>query len=222
MHPKRSGVHHLIQAMLLMTIGCWLPAKAEKLAPVMIAPDLPQVEVNHNGKPVIIRRNPDPNNRVSDDYALTSRPCPPFCIRPIQIAPGVETIGELELLDYLVEAQTDPNILVIDSRTPDWVVKGTIPGSINLPWTELDPGMGANSLSISAILEDRFGAKLNQEIWDFSDVKTLVLFCNGMWCGQSPRNIGTLLKLGYPAHKLKWYRGGMQDWSNLGLTVIKP
>ncbi len=31
-----------------------------------------------------------------------------------------------------------------------------------------------------------------------------------------------LLKIGYPAHKLFWYRGGMQDWENLGLTTIKP
>lgn len=189
---------------------------------VMITPELNSIQVQHQGKPVIIQRNQNPDNRVSDEYALTSRPCPPFCIRPIQIAPGVETIGELELLDYLQRAQSDPSIMIIDSRTPDWVAKGTIPGSVNLPWTELDPEHGANSLTISAILEERFNARLNNEIWDFAEVKTLVLFCNGMWCGQSPRNINTLLQLGYPAHKLKWYRGGMQDWSILGLTVIKP
>jgi hypothetical protein len=43
-----------------------------------------------------------------------------------------------------------------------------------------------------------------------------------MWCGQSPSNIKTLLKFGYPAHKIKWYRGGMQSWSNLGLNTVKP
>jgi len=42
-----------------------------------------------------------------------------------------------------------------------------------------------------------------------------------MWCGQSPSSIKTLLRFGYPAKKLKWYRGGMQDWEILGLTVIK-
>jgi hypothetical protein len=31
----------------------------------------------------------------------------------------------------------------------------------------------------------------------------------------------TLLNFGYPAHKLKWYRGGMQDWEILGLTVVR-
>lgn len=203
---------------LVLTTWSMSPYAAERVG---ITPDLMQVEVMHKGERVIIQRNQDTKNTVSPDYALTSRPCPPFCIRPMQIAPGVETIGELEMLDYLQRAQSDANILIIDSRTPDWVAKGTIPGSINLPWTELDPKMGANSLSIASILEDRLGARLNQEIWDFSRVKTLVLFCNGMWCGQSPHNIEFLLKLGYPAHKLKWYRGGMQTWSNLGLTVVK-
>ena len=57
---------------------------------------------------------------------------------------------------------------------------------------------------------------------DFSDCKTAVMFCNGMWCGQSPANIHQLLKLGYPADKIKWYRGGMQNWEILGLTTAKP
>ena len=48
------------------------------------------------------------------------------------------------------------------------------------------------------------------------------MFCNGMWCGQSPANIRTLLRFGYPADKLKWYRGGMQDWEILGLTTVTP
>jgi rhodanese-related sulfurtransferase len=31
----------------------------------------------------------------------------------------------------------------------------------------------------------------------------------------------TLLKYGYPADKIKWYRGGMQNWTALGLTTVK-
>ena len=58
--------------------------------------------------------------------------------------------------------------------------------------------------------------------WDFSRAKTLVLWCNGMWCGQSPRAIRGLLRLGYPAKKLRYYRGGMQAWQSLGLTVVEP
>ncbi|MDH3889000.1 MAG: rhodanese-like domain-containing protein, partial [Gammaproteobacteria bacterium] len=25
----------------------------------------------------------------------------------------------------------------------------------------------------------------------------------------------------YPSHKIKWYRGGMQDWEILGLSTVK-
>jgi rhodanese-related sulfurtransferase len=45
------------------------------------------------------------------------------------------------------------------------------------------------------------------------------LFCNGAWCGQSPASIRALLTMGYPQSKIKYYRGGMNDWKLLGLTV---
>jgi rhodanese-related sulfurtransferase len=59
-------------------------------------------------------------------------------------------------------------------------------------------------------------------LWNFGAAKTLVFYCNGPWCGQSPTNIRALLEYGYPAHKLKWYRGGMQAWEQLGFTTVKP
>ena len=204
---------------LLVLILIYSPATMAE--PVGITPSLSSVEVIHNGQPVTIERNQDNKNTIAADYALTSRPCPPFCIRPIKLAPGVETIGELEMLDYLVAAgKPDSDILVIDSRTPDWVAKGTIPGSVNIPWTLLKEDT-SNPITIAGIIQDRFGALDEDSFWDFSNVKTLVLFCNGMWCGQSPRNISTLLKYGYPAYKIKWYRGGMQNWQALGLTTVK-
>ncbi len=192
-------------------------------ADIGITPDLHSIEVTHHGKTVLIERNQNPQNTINPAYAKTSRACPPFCIQPVTIAPGVETIGELEVLDYLQRIHRgDPSILVIDSRTPDWLEHGTIPGSINIPWTELDPESGADPFSIADLFQDQFGIKTSEGLWDFSGAKTLVLFCNGMWCGQSPSNIRSLLGYGYPAHKLKWYRGGMQDWESLGLTVVKP
>ena len=189
---------------------------------VKITADLATVTVMHNGKPVTIQRNQKRDNTVDAAFAKTSRDCPPFCIQPAVVAPGVETIAELEMLEYLKrKSDGDDSILVIDSRTPDWVVRGTIPGSVNIPWTTLNISQ-SDPLTIADTLEDRLGAQHLEGLWDFSNAKTLVLFCNGMWCGQSPNNIRSLLKIGYPAHKLKWYRGGMQDWSILGLTVIKP
>ena len=198
------------------------PALSGQAASVNITEEIASVQVLHQGKPVTIRRNQDTENTVNPLYARTSRECPPFCIQPAQIAPGVETIGELEVLEYLSRiTDGDKEFLVIDSRTPDWVSRGTIPGSINIPWTSLKTEAGADPFAISDILVKRFGVRIREGLWDFSEARTLILFCNGMWCGQSPSNIRSLLDLGYPAHKLKWYRGGMQNWENLGLTVIR-
>lgn len=141
----------------------------------------------------------------------------------------MDTIAELELLDYLGKAaKGDESILVVDSRTPDWAMRGTIPGSVNVPWnTVTQDSMGssfgdAGVSQLDGIMADQFGATKTDAGWDFSGAKTLVLFCNGIWCPQSFTNIRTLVKLGYPADKLKWYRGGMQDWVSVGLTTVKP
>ena len=189
---------------------------------VKISSDIGFIDVKHKGKEIRIQRNQSPNNLVNPEYAKTSRKCPPFCIQPNNLGGGVETVGELELLNYLRKISSgDNSILIIDSRTEDWVKKGTIPGSINIPWNLLKPEAGADPFQIAEILEKKFGVIDIEGLWNFSNVKTLVLFCNGMWCGQSPSNIKTLLRFGYPAEKLKWYRGGMQNWEILGLTVVK-
>ena len=206
---------------LALALGS-VQAQAEDLK-VKITGDIASVDVKHNGKTVTIKRNQDNANVVNPAFAKTSRNCPPFCINPMTLAPGVETIGEVEMLDYLQKMSAgDSSILVIDSRTPDWVAKGTIPGAKNLPWTKLNPAKGADPISISEIMTKEFGVKEMEGLWDYSNAKTLVMFCNGMWCGQSPNNIRNLLKFGYPADKLKWYRGGMQNWENLGLTTVAP
>ena len=203
---------------LLLSTGI----QAEDKPAVGITPDMTSVSVMHNGKKTSITRNQDQKNTVNPAFAKTSRKCPPFCIQPAVLAPGVETIAEVEMLDYLSKMSAgDASILVIDSRTPDWVEKGTIPGAVNIPWTALNPAKGADPISIGEIMVDKFGVKELEGLWDYSGAKTLVMFCNGMWCGQSPNNIKNLLKFGYPADKIKWYRGGMQDWEILGLSTVK-
>jgi rhodanese-related sulfurtransferase len=209
----------VMAAMLCAATGA--TAAADK--PVGITPTMMDATVSHGADSIKIMRDQNNAAVVIPAFAKTSRPCPPFCIQPIKLAPGVETLGEREIIDYLVRmSQGDSSIMVIDSRTPGWVEKGTIPGAVNIPWTALNPAKGADPISIGEIMEDQFGVTSLEGLWDYSGAKTLVLFCNGMWCGQSPNNIANLLKFGYPAHKIKWYRGGMQSWSNLGLTSVKP
>lgn len=224
-------------AMIIMATAVLNTAVAEDR--VGITADLMSVTVKHQGKDVEIKRDQDPDGTVTPDFALTGRACPPFCVQPAKIEGGVETIAEIEILDYLKKkSDGDESILVIDSRTSDWVSKGTIPGSVNISWSELNPKKGATTESISKLLTERFGVKLKEgkdffdvdealaegkadTVFDYSNAKTLVQFCNGMWCGQSPTAINTLKRFGYPTEKLKWYRGGMQSWSNLGLTTVK-
>jgi rhodanese-related sulfurtransferase len=231
--------HHLITASAaVLALSLSATVSAEKLA-VGITPDLQKLDFTHDGKSYTIMRNQDQKNTVNENFAKTSRKCPPFCIQPVVLAPGVETLGEVEIIHYIKKMSEGENILVVDSRTPDWVEKGTIPGAKNLPWTKLNPAKGATTEGIIEVMTKEFGAKLAEgadaftvdeavaegnasKAFDYSQAKTLVLFCNGMWCGQSPNNILNLLKFGYPADKLKWYRGGMQDWEVLGLSTVKP
>ena len=206
----------------LLVSASSLVATAES-KPVGITPEIMAVPVTINGDVVEFKRNQDNDATVNPAFAKTSRPCPPFCIQPSSLATGVETIGEVEVMTYAKDMnEGDEGIIVIDSRTPDWVERGSIPTAMNVPWTNLNPAKGATPIEIADILESVFNVTESEGLFDFSNCRTAVMFCNGMWCGQSPNNIKNLLRLGYPAHKIKWYRGGMQDWEILGLTTIKP
>lgn len=194
-----------------------------------ITPTLESVDVKHHGEAITITRKGGEGATIPDAYAKVSRHCPPFCIQPMQAVAGVDTVGELEVLGYLKRiANGDLTVMVVDSRTPEWVVRGTIPGSVNIPWNQINVDMqgtfeiDAEAETLADILTHQFGAKLVNGHWDFRTAKTLVMFCNGIWCPQSLINIKTLTKLGYPAYKIKWYRGGMQDWVSVGLTTAMP
>ena len=220
-------IQTLITASLLLSLAFSGVALADESSSrdekmlVNITRSLSSIDVQHNGKTVTIQREQDTANRMNPDFTLTSRKCPPFCIQPLTIAPGVETIGELEILEFLKRRATgDDSVLVIDSRGPKWIVKGTIPGSVNIHYKKLS--INADEDGMADIIEKQFGAERLSKLWDFSDARTLIFFCNGMWCGQSPRNIRSLLKIGYPPAKIKWYRGGMQAWETMGLTTVKP
>lgn len=170
-----------------------------------------------SGQVMTIERNQDQNHRIEGEFARTSRSCPPFCIQPVNIAEGVDLMGELEVIEFLQNQVQNGTGLLIDSRVPDWFAKGTIPGAVNVPFTTLDPENGFRDQILQAL-----GAQTASGGLDFSNALELALFCNGPWCEQSPRAIRNLLDAGYPAEKIHYYRGGMQNWLLLGLTVDLP
>ncbi len=112
-------------------------------------------------------------------------------LQPLQAAPGVRTVGELELVELIGQGA-----IVVDTRTAGSFGGRTIPGSVNIPHTEvldrrpeLDPG------------------------------RLSVLFCNGPQCPQSPDAIRQLISAGHPAASLAYYRGGMHDWVTLAMPT---
>jgi len=201
---------------LLSLIGL---AQAVFALEVNLAENVPYLDVEHEGRKVRIARIQDTSHKLDNSFAKTSRPCPPFCIRPMRAAIGVETVGELELLDFLITKVPANEGLLIDSRLPEWYRKGTIPGAVNIPWTIL--AAGPDNPHTARILRALDAEERNGE-WDFRRAMNLLLFCNGPWCDQSPRAIQNLLALGYPPGKLLYYRGGMQVWQLLGLSTVLP
>lgn len=193
------------------------PAEAENedITRVKLSKHINRIEISKANRTVVIERIQEPTNTIPPPFDKTSRPCPPYCIQPIVAAPGVETVGELELIAYLQRSAQSDTVLVIDTRLNEWYKRQTIPLATNLPYEQFQD-------KTAYLLEKHFNAKRIDDQWDFTNAKTLVLFCNGYWNPDSYQVIQRLLSLGYPADKIKWYRGGMQAWLSLGLTTEKP
>ena len=111
-------------------------------------------------------------------------------LQPMVIAPGVRTLGELEVIALVLEGAT-----LVDCRTPGSFNGRTMPGSVLLPH--------------DVIVERR------DELPD----GLAILFCNGPQCPQSPDAIRQLVAAGVPGESLAYYRGGMHDWVTTALPT---
>jgi rhodanese-related sulfurtransferase len=189
-------MHPVITIALSLLLA--LPAAAETA--VGITPDMPQVTLPDGA---VIARPQDQTSVITGEFALTARACPPFCVQPMQPAAGVTTIGELELIAML----QDPQAIVLDSRTADWFRRGSIPGALHMPYTDV----------VDRLAE--LGCEADFDGWDCDSAGPVALFCNGSWCGQSPTAIRNMISVVFPAERIFYYRGGMQAWHMLGLTV---
>ena len=209
------SVSRLLFITLLLTFNSHAADSKRK---VNITAEIASVVVQHQGIPVTVERIQDTENRLADDFTKTSRPCPPFCIHPIDAAKGIRTIGELELLNFLQKDVTEERGLLIDARMPNWYNSETIPGSVNIPFILLTKPSDKRTRIFKLM-----GAKIKDsgEV-DFTNAINLALFCNGPWCDQSPRAIKGLINAGYPPEKIQYYRGGMQAWKSFGLTTVLP
>ncbi|RXK02694.1 sulfurtransferase [Arcobacter sp. CECT 8989] len=193
------------------------------------------VEVKYDEKTYNIKRihdeecrqinGADPKNIWSGDYAkegLSSKCVKKFVttvgkITPMKITDKIQTIGEIEVINFIKESQERDDMLLIDARLPDWFLQMSIPTAENIPFTYFNKDKYPDDFYD---VLDMIGVKeVSKGKYDFTQAKELVLFCNGVWCPQSTFAIENLIKIGYPEEKISWYRGGMYSWKMLNLTT---
>lgn len=142
-------------------------------------------------------------------------------IQPMTIASTIKTVGELEVLKFIDKDLKDPKkAILVDARQQEWFEQMTIPGSKNIPYTELEDRDEFPEDYEKAL--NTLGVTIKENQYIFKNAKKAVVYCNGAWCVQSKRFINKLRVLGYPEEKLLWYRGGLQSWLSLGMSVISP
>ena len=195
-----------------------------------------EIDVIHAGRIVRVRCNIDLDCVLEEKLPGALKRCPSTCIGPVKEDLGVSTADELDIFTFMECELALGSGVLVDARTPDLHAKGTIPGSINIPYTVLHLNSKAPELVQAlqmlgakqkgrADIEDS-DASVTQppsnSIWDFSTAKDIVLWCNGPMGQQSPMAINGLRNLGYPLEKITHYRGGMQLWQVFDLTTVVP
>jgi len=202
---------------ILLTIAALSSLLSAEDVLVKITQDIPQVKINDSGVNVTIKRIQDTANRLTDDFAKTSRICPPHCIPKMKIEDGIKTIGELELIDFIKNKVYKKKGILVDARLKEFYVLETIPGAINIPFTIAQ----TKSKKVTDSLFKALGAKVKSDgSYDFSNAKELAIFCSGLWCSASVKLAKNLADKGYPKEKILWYRDGLQAWKLLGLTTV--
>ena len=122
-------------------------------------------------------------------------------------------------MTYIKQMQDDNRMLLIDTRDEGWYGYRSILGAINIHYIYILMSDTFDEEYKQALV--RLGVLATKNSYDFFQAKIILLFCNGAWCSQSPKMIKALLALGYPPEKMKWYRGGMDDWLGLSMTSTK-
>ena len=205
-------MRHRLPISLVGLVG--ICAGAASAQDVRITEDMLTAAFSVAGRDYEIARNQDTANRIPEGLSLTSRPCPGYCIQPMQAAPGVRTLGEIEVISHLQAGVSNGRALLIDARVPELFAAGAIPGAVNVPLSVMTPDNPYRGEILKAL-----GARDVSAGLDFSAALDLVVYGDGPWSSEASDMIRELVEVGYPAARLGFYRGGMQSWQGLGLSV---
>jgi rhodanese-related sulfurtransferase len=115
-------------------------------------------------------------------------------VQPMRLAPGIETVGELEVIEHLEHGRP-----LVDTRLGHFHRDGTIPGARGIPHEQILEHLDELDPSVAT-----------------------VFFCNGPQCPATPDAIRRLLDHGYPPPAIRYYRGGIHTWMTLGYPVVPP
>lgn len=140
---------------------------------------------------------------------------------PMYIDEEINTYGELEVLAFMKQMQRDDSMMLIDVCREEFYNYRTIPGAVNMPFHHFKE---RESFEFEFERHMRaLGVNINEkdDSLDFTNAKTITIFCNGPWCSLSVTMIQALLDIGYPVEKINWYRGGMQEWLATGMTSTR-
>lgn len=175
-----------------------------------ITPDLPDLRLALKGQEVVIARSPDALPVPSGNLPS----CPPHCPQPIEAAPGVKTVGALEVIGFLQSDVAEGRGHLLDLRLPEEFAAAHLPGAINMPAVTLSAENPARRDILRAL-----GAAETAGGLDFAAAAGLVIHGAGPLHAEAAEGVRALLAVGYPADRLWYFRGGLQEWQDFGLTV---
>jgi len=178
--------------------------KDAQIGKVKITEKLDSVKFLYKKKEFIIERKAN----------LNEQSCPPNCIQAMNIG-KIKTVGELEMLKFISSLEHKKNRILVDTRSVGEYKKSTIPGAVNIPSILLDKTSKHRDNVLKLL-----GAKKRRKKWHFKNIQKLLLFDNGILDNQATKAIENLIAVGYPQNKILYYRGGVNSWKNLGLSLL--
>ena len=252
MAPKKLKLNTLSLLIACASTGVTLPTSVaiadmgNSINYAKLQEDMPYLFVVHKGRSIKIVRDISQSFRlpsnVRNSLLNNVQNCPPFCLKPLVLEDlPVTTVSEVGVIDFMVNYLRNSTGVLIDIRNPSTYAQGTIPGSVNYFIQTIQKGMGDSEfeamlsalgvkprgeISWLAQQMENMGISDTSEVTDtldFTNAKELIVWGEAQTDINVNYAIRALLDAGYPAHKIRWYHGGIASWTFWGFTIyIEP